>query len=320
MSIIANTYTGYAAKGIREDLANVIHNIDPEDTPFMSNVSKGSMKTTFTEWQQDSLKTPVSTNAQLEGDDITSFPAATPTIRVGNYAQIARALVIISDTLEVVDKAGRKGELAYQLAINGASVKRDMETGLLANQPADGGSTVAARKTAGMLAWVKTNVDKEATGVNPIYTNLPNNARTDSGSPRAFTEAQFKTVVRLMWDNGGTPKILMVGSANKQLVSATFTGIATRTLQLTSAQVTAVIGAVDVYVSDFGKIAVVPNRLQRARDAWVLDPSGISVLYLRPFSTVALGKTGDAEKRMIRVEYCLKVNHEKQQGLVADLT
>lgn len=319
MSIFANTYTGYSAKGIREDLANVIYNIDPEETPFMSNVSRGTMKTTFTEWQQDSLKTPSSTNAQLEGDDITSFPAATPSVRVGNYAQIARALVIISDTLEVVDKAGRKGELAYQLAINGASLKRDLEKGMLENQVADGGSTTVARKTAGMAAWVKSNVSFGATGVNPVYTNLPNNARTD-GTQRTFAEADFKTVVRLMWDNGGTPKILMVGSSNKQAVSATFNGIATRTLQMTSAEVTAVIGAVDVYVSDFGKIAVVPNRLQRARDGWVLDPSGISVLYLRPFNTVALAKTGDAEKRMIRVEYCLKVNHEKQQGLVADLT
>lgn len=318
MSIIANTYTGYSAKGIREDLANVIYNIDPEETPFMSNVSRGTMKTTFTEWQQDSLQAPSSTNAQLEGDDIAAFPAAIPSIRVGNYAQIARKLVIISDTLEVVDKAGRKGELAYQLAINGASLKRDLEKGMLENQVADGGSTVVARKTAGMVAWVKTNTSFGAGGVDPVYTNLPNNARTD-GTQRAFVEADFKTVVRKMFDNGGTPKLLMVGSSNKQVVSATFTGIATRTLQMTSAEVTAVIGAVDVYVSDFGKIAVAPNRFQRARDAWVLDPSGISVLYLRPFNTVELAKTGDAEKRMIRVEYCLKVNHEKQQGLIADL-
>jgi hypothetical protein len=81
-----------------------------------------------------------------------------------------------------------------------------------------------------------------------------------------------------------------------------------------------IIGAADVYVSDFGSVNVVPNRFQRERDAFVLDPEYAAVSFLRPFSTVELAKTGDAEKRMLVVEWGLKVNTEAAHGLAADLT
>jgi hypothetical protein len=81
-----------------------------------------------------------------------------------------------------------------------------------------------------------------------------------------------------------------------------------------------IIGAADVYVSDFGEVTVIPNRFQRARDGWVLDFDYVSVDYLRPFATVPLAKTGDAEKRMLIVEYGLRVKHETALGLMADLS
>lgn len=318
MAAIANTFQTHQAKGIKENLVNVISNIEPEETPFMSNVSKGESKTTFKEWQQDTLDVRSASNQQIEGDDISSFPAIVPTTRVGNHTEIARKLILISDTEEVVDKAGRKSELSYQIALKSAALKRDQETSMLANKAADGGSSTTARVTAGMPAWVKTNVDKEASGVNPVYTTLPNDVRTD-GTQRAFTETMLRTVMRLAFDAGGKPTLLSLGSFNKALVSETFSGIATTTLDIKEGPA-AIIGAVDVYISDFGKLMIAPNLNQRARDAWFITPSGISVDYLRPYKVVELAKTGDAEKRMLVVEYVLRVMNEKQQGLVADLT
>jgi hypothetical protein len=110
----------------------------------------------------------------------------------------------------------------------------------------------------------------------------------------------------------------MVGPFNKTVVSA-FAGIADTVYNLNAPKMAAVIGAVSVYVSDFGSLDIVPNRHQRERDAWVLDFDFVSLVYLRPFKKVSLAKTGDAEKKMLIVEYGLKVHNEAAIGLAADL-
>ena len=318
MAIVTNTFTRYSAIGIREDLSNVIYNISPEETPFISNISRENVKNTYFEWQTDALDAASSSNAALEGDDISSFSAVTPTSRVGNYTQISRKDVIISGTVESVDKAGRRSELTYQLAKMGAALKRDMESALLANQAAVAGNTTTARRTAGLPAWLTSNTDFGTGGADPTVGSTPTAARTD-GTQRAFTEALLKTVVAEVWTNGGTPKMLMVGSFNKQAASA-FSGIATKFRDVPAGQQAQIIGAADVYVSDFGTINIVPNRFQRARDALIVDPEYASLAILRPIQQMELAKTGDAEKRLMLVEYGLKVSNQAAHGIVADLT
>ena len=324
MSQTANTFDTFAAKGIRESLSNVIYNISPEETPFMSNIGRENVKNTYFEWQTDSLAAASTTNAQIEGDDVSSFDSTSATTRVGNYTQISNKTVLISGTLEAVDKAGRRSELAYQLAKRSAEIKRDMESTMLTNQAASAGSagvSTALRKTGSLLAFLKTNTDKGTGGVDPVYTSSPSATRTDATAAnlRTFTEAILKTVIQKVWASGGSPKLLMVGPVNKARVSG-FTGIAEIRREVTGNRQATIIGAADVYVSDFGSVSVVPNRFQRERDAFVLDPEYASVSFLRPFQTVELAKTGDAEKRLITVEYGLKVNTEAAHGLAADLT
>lgn len=318
MSKIANTATTYDVKGLREQLSDVIYNIDPSDTVFVSSAGRGSIKGTFNEWQEDSLAAPSTSNQQLEGDDVQTFGAVTPTVRLGNYAQISRKELIISDTEEVVDKAGRKSEIGYQLGKLGKEIRLDMEAMFLDNIAADAGSNTVPRKTASMLAFIKTNTDIDATGANPTYTNIPNDARTD-GTQRAFAETQLKSVISAAWKAGAHPKIVMVGPVNKTKASL-FTGIATQYRNNSGTGQATITAAADVYVSDFGVLSIVPNRVQRERDAFVLDFSHIRVDFLRPFKVVPLAKTGDAEKRMLLAEYMLRVNTEKSQGLIADLT
>lgn len=318
MSAITNTYTGYDAKGIREDLSDAIYDISPKDTPFMSNIQRGSASQTHFEWQVDALASAVTTNAQIDGDDISSFTAVTPTTRLGNYTQIARKDVIISGTLEAVDKAGRKSEKAYQMAKKSAEIKRDMESALLCNQGASAGTTSAARKSGSLLAFLKTNIVKDAGGVNPIYTTLPSDVRTDSGSVATITEVMVKSAISQCWTSGATPEFLMVGAFSKAAISA-FSGVATKTFYQSAVEATAIIGAADVYVSDFGTYAVVANRFQRGRDAFLVDPSYAAVMYLRPFTTVDLAVTGDAAKTMLLVEYGLKVHNEAAHAGIFDL-
>lgn len=319
MTTVTETFQTYQSKGNREQLADVIYDISPTETPFVSMAGRGTTKGTLFEWQTDALAAAVSTNQQVEGDDIATFAAVVPTVRVGNYVEIARKELIVSDTQEVIEKAGRKSEIAMQLAKLGKEMKRDIEKSLLENKAASAGSASTARVTAGLGAWVKTNVDKEASGVNPVYTTLANDDRTDSTLPRAFTETILKSVIAQAWASGAEPGVLMVGAFNKQVASG-FDGIAVITQNQSGASPAKIIGAADVYVSDFGTVRVIPNRFQRARDGWVLDFEYVSVDYLRAFKTEKLAKTGDAEKRYLIAEYGLKVKNEKALGLAADLT
>src|SRR3954462_1547527 len=128
MSVALGTFTTYSAIGNREDLSDVITNISPEDTPFMSMIGTGKpADATVFEWQTDSLAPADNTNAQIQGDDITDFGAVVPTVRVGNRTQISRKLCAVSGTQEAVDKAGRKAEMGYQMAKKSAELKLDME-------------------------------------------------------------------------------------------------------------------------------------------------------------------------------------------------
>jgi hypothetical protein len=317
MAIVTNTFTTYSAKGIREDLSNVITNISPEETPYMSNIGRENVSNSLFEYQTDVLAAAAS-NAQLEGDDVTSFDAVTATVRLQNYAQISRKTIILSATEETVNKAGRRSELAYQIAKRGSELKRDQEFSMLNSAVAAAGSTSAARTTASLQAFIKTNVDMQTNGSNPSYTTLPSSARTD-GNVRTFTETILKNVIQQTWVSGGTPKILMTGPVNKQRVSG-FSGIASSRFNIDGgARPATIVGAADVYVSDFGNVQVVPNRFQRERDAFVIDPDYAKMTVLRPYQQIELAKTGDAEKRMLIVEWGHKVLAENAHGIAADL-
>ena len=329
MSAPTNTFETYNAKGIREDLGNVIYNISPVETPMMSNAGRETATNTYFEWQVDTLASPSLSNAYVEGDD-ASIDAAQPTVRVGNYTQISRKTVSVAGTLEAVDKAGRRSELAYQLAKKSKELKRDMEAIMCQNGVAAAGSTSVARTTAGFETWMNNlgnsdgtntaNSNRGTGGADPVYSGGAPNAAPTDGTQRVFTEALLKDVVQQVYKNSvSQPPVLMVGSFNKQVVSS-FPGIAVNRYQITKPEPGAVIGAADIYVSDFGEITVVPNRFQRERSALLVNPEYVSVAYLRNFQQYELAKTGDSEKRELVVEWGLKVQNPAAHGIVADLT
>ena len=308
------TFTAHSAIGQREDLTDIIYDISPTETPFMSSIGKTKATAVYHEWQTDSLAAATTENAAIEGADATSATLA-PTVRLGNYTQIIQKTVQVSGTLDVVNKAGRKSEKAYQLAKASAELKRDLETILLANQGRSAGSSTIARKMGSLLSWIKTNSDVGSGGADPATIGV--STRTD-GTQRTFTESLLRTVVAEVYQSGGSPKVLMVGSAGKQKVS-TFAGIAAQRYMAPSNTPTTIIGAADVYMSDFGTMSVVPNRFMRARDALVLDPEFAALAYLRPFQTNDLAKTGDSENTQILAEVTLEVKNEAAHGIIADL-
>jgi hypothetical protein len=312
------TYQTYTAIGMREDLSDVIYNISPTDTPFMSTIGKTKATAVFHEWQTDSLAA-AGLNVTVEGAT-ASDATMSPTTRVGNRCQISQKTIKISNTLQAVDKAGRKSEKAYQLAKASAEIKRDMELTLLSNQVATNGNSSTARALGGLQAWINTTYSG---GTSGVAGSGGTTARTN-GTNRTFTEAFLQTAVRGVYTAGGNPKILMVTPAHKQTVSA-FAGIAAQRYMAPSNAPTTIIGAADVYLSDFGTLSVVPSRFMNSTNsaddvAFVLDPDMAAVAYLRPFQTNELAVTGDAESTQLLAEFTLEVKNEAAHGIIADLT
>ena len=314
MAIVTNTFTSFDAAGIRESLADVIANISPEEVPLQSNVGSENVSNTYFEWQTDSLAA-TSTTARIDGDDVSSFDSTSATTRVGNYTHILRRTLIVADNMGAQDLAGRNDELAYQLAKRGKELRRDIEATLTDNNAQVAGNSSTARETGGLGAWVATNENVGSGG--GLTTGDGTTARTD-GTQRDFTEAMLKDAMQQAFTSGGQPSILMVGPHNKTVVSG-FAGIAAQRYQAPSDAPTTIIGAADVYLSDFGTLNVVANRFSPERTAYLLDPEYASVCYLRPIQNVELSKTGDAEKSMVIAEFGLKVTNEAAHAVVADL-
>lgn len=309
MALPTSTFASYAAIGNREDLSDVIYNVDPTDTPFLTSVPRTKASAVLHEWQTDALDTAAATNAVLEGDDATTT-AVTATVRLSNTCQISDKVPRVTGTQQAVVSAGRKDELAYQIVKSAKALRRDMESSLLANNAEVTGDATTARELGGIEAWINTNTVVGATGT---AGSLGNTARVD-GTNVAFSEANLKTVLRGCWDNGGDPDCLMVGSFVKTVASG-FTGNATRFKGAEDATLQA---AIDIYQHDFGEIEIIPNRFQVAESALVLQKDMWAVAYLRPVQIVNLAKTGDSERRQIIVEYSLESRNELASGAVFD--
>lgn len=312
MTAVTNTFVSANAKGIREDLSDIIYNIAPTDTPFMSGIKKGKAANTFFEWQTDTLASAAN-NKVNEGNDVSSgtATAVVATVRIGNYCQISQKDGIISGTQRAVKTAGRKDELSYQIAKRGKEIKRDMEFALTQNGTF---SSTDPRQTRGLAGWLATNCSVGGgSGAAPVAGAT--NTAPVAGTSRALTESLLKTQLQNCFTAGGNPNIVMVGASLKQTFS-TFTGNSTR---MADADEKALFASVDVYYSDFGKLKVIPNRFQETTTVLVLDMDMWQINYLRPFNTYELAKTGDADRFMLNAEYGLVSNQEAASAQIRDV-
>ena len=320
MAIPAGTFKTYEQIGIREDLSDVIYNISPVETPFLSMAGRSKATARNHEWQTDSLAT-AGTNSAIEGDDATANTAS-PSVRVNNKCQILSKVVAVTGTAEAVDKAGRRSEMAYQISKRGKELKRDLEYALTRNQASTSGASGVAATMASVESWLSTNKTTlgatVSTATTPGFASGGVAAPTDASEAGTFTKAGLDQVIQECWTSGGSPRIIMVGPHNKGVLSG-FTGIATLYKEVPGMQQGTIVGGADVYVSDFGEHTVVPNRFNRDQTALVLDMDYFAVAYLRPFTQYPLAKTGDSERRQILTECTLEVRNEAASGKVTDL-
>jgi hypothetical protein len=316
MALPTNTTTTFTAIGNREDLSDVIYDISPTKTPFLSGISHETATATLHEWQTDSLAAAAN-NAVVEGDDATTT-AATPSVRLGNYTQISDKVPRVTRSQRQVQSAGRGDELEYQIMKAGKELKNDMETALLSNKARVAGGAAVARELGGVGSWIATNQSVGVGGVAP--TGNGTDTRTD-GAQRVLSEAFLKSVLSDCWDQGGDPDTIMLGSFNKQAMSGFVTGGTSGSAQrIVNGDDSRLHTAVDIYVSDFGELRVVPNRFMRARDMLVLEMDMWAMATLASFEETPLAKTGDSDRVQLLSEYTLVSRNEKASGIVADLT
>jgi hypothetical protein len=266
----------------------------------MTAIAREKSTAVYHEWQTDALETPNGNNAKIQGDDISTFDAVVPTVRLGNYTQISGKTVVISGTEEAVDKAGRKSEKGYQIAKKGKSLKRDIETILLSNQARTAGTVGAApAKLASVLAWIKTNVaNVVAGGANPAGDGT--NARTDGTTPVSLTpaagEPMLQTALASIWTNSGDePDFCLVNSNLKRGI----TGFSGNNTRYVNAEEEKLVNSIDVYVYDFGSVEIKADRFMRQRDILIINSDLWGLAWLRPIALTDLAKTGDNEKAMI---------------------
>lgn len=318
MAAPTNTETTLTAKGIREDLSNLIFRIAAEQTPFLSNIGRSKAKQTYHEHQTETLAAPDPTNAALEGGDVGTLGAPNRTTRVGNICQIFTKDGGISGTVEEVDKAGRASELARQKLLKGKEAMRDLEMRSLGNYASRAESGSDPRWMGGAVAWITSNVSRGAGGSNGGFSAGIVAAATN-GTQRTFTEDQLKDVMATGFTNGAKPSQAYMTAANKQDFSS-FTGIADIRVETGKGQKTTVVGSADFYQSDFGIIAAIPHPYGLLRDALFADPDYFKLATLRPWKTTPLAKTGDNEKFQLVGEFTLECANEKAHAVVADLS
>ena len=306
MTAPTNTYLTTAAIGNREDLSDTIYRISPTQTPVFTMASKAKATNTLHEWQTQDLAAASAVNAQVEGDDATAV-AATPTVRLTNRTQIMSKTASVSGSQEAMNSAGRKSEMGYQLALKALEIRRDAETNLTQSDVL----AVAPRSFRGLRGWLVDNVNRNG-GTLASYTG---NTGYTAGTLRSFTEAQVKDVLQQIFTAGGEPDTIMLPPALKQTFSS-FTGNATR---MDKSEDKKLYASVDVYVSDFGELQAVPNRFMATRDVMVLQADKLAIAYLRPFMTIELAKTGDADRRQILAEFTLEMRAPKSSGVVYDV-
>ena len=309
MAKVTNAFDTYTATADREDFSNIIYNISPMQTPFMSSIGTRNVKNVVFDWQTESLPTPSGTG-QLEGFEL-SRAASTATARVSNVCQISYRDATVTGSQDASDAAGKRSEMAHQLAIMAKALKRDMEEALCQKGAKTTGNATTARQTGGFESWITTNDSRGTSGASTGGGAAP----TD-GTQRALTETLLKDVLELMFASGAEPNLAICGPHNKQVISG-FTG-RSQARQMVDANT--VEASVSIYSSDFGELKIVPSNRSRERSLLLVDPEFAKVSYLRSFDTIDIATIGDAETKMIVVEYGLEVSNEAAHGVVADLS
>lgn len=324
MALPTNTYTRYTAgTNVREDLIEKITLTNPEETPVISSFGRDTADQNYHEWQRDNLRAANKDNAALDGDDATGSAKTAPS-RVANYCQIFQDTIVVSGRAEKVKKAGMKSALAYYKAKAFKELQRDMEAAALSTNPAVAGSAGVAPKAGGLGVMIYTNALHNGAGATAAHTSGAPTTAVTAGTARTFTKTLLDTAVQATYTSSGMVPPMVVVSPNHKVLFSAFTGIAANRFEVKGKGKDtqgAVVGGADVYLSDFGKMEIVPHYLMAgSTNVYGLNPEYGDAVYLRGFGSSPLAKTGDSVKEQVLVDATFRLTSEMANWKIADLT
>ena len=301
-------------KGKPRDLMSVIFDVSPTDTPFLTMCGRSKAIQTLHEWQTDTLATPA-VNSTLEGADVTTFTESTTT-ELSNKTQILSKAVSVSGTAQAVKQEGVSKQYNYQLAQRTKELKKDVELALLSNQVARSDDGSNGRLMRGLPTWMP------AANSDVAGTIGSDSIACVAGTTREATQALFTGVLTKIYEAGGEPVRIMCAPDIRVALSSVLRGTANNRME--NAESKRATGVIDVYVSDFGALKIIPNRVQAYESfsktcAFILDPDYWKVAYLRGFQEQPLARTGDSMKGQVLVECTLEARNPASSGMVADL-
>jgi len=313
---------------IREDVMDKIWDISNIPLVLTGLCSKGTHSNPRTEWVEDALALPVTNNAVIDGADISQNDTKVGT-RLGNWTQIAVKEVQVSTTAEASNSIGGMGKLARQISERQKELRRDVEAQMCTHQASlAGDGTSTANISAGLGAQLKTNISLGATGsAGGFNTTTGLFVEPDPGTKRALSETTMRNVLQSIYENGGNTSVIMARPTVIRALSTYMFGTTAKIATLTSdnkqsgGAMTAY-GSVNVFVTDFGQtLEMRDNRLQPTDDTatstmYFLDSAHLQQSMLRGYTVEPLAKTGLSEKRLMSVQYTLKVMNEKSQGCI----
>ena len=203
----ANTYVETTAVGVKEDLADIIYRIDPDETPLLSALPRVGSKQVMTEWIVQELN-PATDNAQPEGFTAVMQAVLKP-VRLNNICQILARTVGVSNTLRVVDVAGGEDEFNRQLILRGMEIKRDLELAITSPLVR---TITDPRHMSGLPTYISLGKRGAGAGVMPVGDG--SNAGT-VGTAWDLTLNDVQLAMQAAWQAGGKPTLGLMSGAIK---------------------------------------------------------------------------------------------------------
>ena len=312
-------------KNIREDLGNVIYNVTPFQTPFTSGIAQVAATNDNHEWLTDTLRAAAD-NARIEADSSDQPTATTGSRqRIGNQIQIASEVAVVTKKAEFLDRAGVPGkEMAYQLLKRGKELQMDVERQML---KATATKVAAASGTAGVCGSFGTYlVSNQAFGgdgsANAGNSGVGDGSTAPSlGSNDNISQTKFDNLLDSIWNNSGdfSDLKIMAPAAQVQQIRS-LKGISDDIN--TDAATGEIIGRVAVYVSQFGPLAVVPNKHVEANTVYLIDMStwAMATAGGQKIHTTELSTSTSAEKQLMETYFTLEARSEAANGAYYDIS
>ena len=312
MAKVANAMTTYQAGGNREDLSDRIYNIDPFDTPGVSMVGRRNVKNRTFDWQTENMPAVDANNAMEEGFELVRSPAQ-PVVRQTNLTQISKRDATVSASQEASDAAGKNSEMAHQMALKSKALKCDVEVIAFSRQAkSSDDSTTGIRKTESIPHQIARAADKTGTkGTHVFGTAIPSPATFAADTVWAdpadvpFTEVMLGDAMAKAYADGAEPTRLIVPYAIKRSL-VHFKGRESTQVLVGK---TEVVATVDVIATDGGRVTAMPSRWLPSDMGLLLDPEYARLAFFRNFRQYPIAKIGDAESRMIVVEWGTQVDN-----------